>query len=370
MKLYTLVSIKNIGKFCLRELIILFYSCIAVATKVGFKIFSSNPFQLLYSIDCGPINIVEMLNSTNLVLLVSLTEFGDFSPKKITVWSTTQNCVLCSSFPFTANIEIAKLNSVRMIIKERHFMHIYSSKNLKVLQSLDIGDVSLGKLVLSANTEKNIWVCCSSSKDEGIVKVYDTLYPSLKAEIKAHKSPILKMSMNKEGNRLATCSCKGTIIRIFSLPKGDKLCTFKRGIEPALIFCMNFSMNSEKLISSSDNGMVHVFDIKEEMELIENNKETKGKMKVIGRFLSTLASKFVPSDYEDTFGTSGASLYYKADSLKLSNLVAFSNENMNEAFCFTSAGNYYLFNIDYNSKKFDKSYERNMRELIKIKDIN
>ena len=36
---------------------------------------------------------------------------------------------------------------------------------------------------------------------------------------------ILKMSLNYEGDRLATCSCKGTIIRVFSLPKGEKLCT-------------------------------------------------------------------------------------------------------------------------------------------------
>ena len=84
------------------------YNCIAIGTKVGFKIFSSDPFQLIYETNCGAINIVEMLYSTDLVLLVGLTETGDLSPKKVTIWSTSKNIVLCSSYPFSAKINIAK----------------------------------------------------------------------------------------------------------------------------------------------------------------------------------------------------------------------------------------------------------------------
>ena len=221
---------------------------------------------MLYESKCGPINIIEMLYKTNIVLLVGLTDFGEFSPKKVTIWTTSKNLVLCSSFPFTTKITVAKINKVRMIIGERNFLHIYSTGDMKVLHTFEISDISLGKLVLSGNSDKNVWLCFSTSKDEGVVKVYDTLYPtSVKTQIKAHKSPILKMCLNYEGDRLATCSCKGTIIRIFSLPKGEKLCTFKRGISSAFIFCLNFSRNSEKLISTSDTGMLHVFDIKEEI---------------------------------------------------------------------------------------------------------
>ena len=62
---------------------------------------------------------------------------------------------------------------------------------MKVLHTFEISDISLGKLVLSGNSDKNVWLCFSTSKDEGIVKVYDTLYPtSVKTQIKAHKSPI------------------------------------------------------------------------------------------------------------------------------------------------------------------------------------
>ena len=306
-----------------------------------------------------------MLYKTNLVLLVGLTEFADFSPKKVTIWATTKNLVLCTSFPFNSNIIVAKINKARMAIVESNFLHIYSTGDMKNLHTLEIFDISLGKLVLSGNSEKNVWLCFSSSKDDGIVNVYDALYPaSIKTQIKAHKSPILKMCLNNEGDRLATCSCKGTIIRIFSLPKGEKLCTFKRGISSAFIFCLNFSENGEKLISTSDTGMVHIFDIKEEMENQEKkNNEQKGFIKVLGRGLAYVFSSLIPKEYEDSFWTEGASISYNLDKLKMTNLVGFCFDKTKEAFCFTSDGTYCLFNIDYSKKTIEKIYERNMKEL-------
>ena len=130
-----------------------------------------------------------MLYKTNLVLLVGLTDFSNFSPTKVTIWTTTKNLVLCSSFPFGSNISVAKINKERMIIVESNHIHIYSTRDMKNLHTFDVPDISLGKLVLSRNSEKNIWLCFSSSRDEGVVKVYDTLYPTaLIREIKAHKT--------------------------------------------------------------------------------------------------------------------------------------------------------------------------------------
>ena len=99
-----------------------------------------------------------MLYTTNLILLVGATEFGDFSPKKVTIWST-QNIVLCSSWPFLKKIRIAKINKKRMVICERNIMHIYTTADMNILQTLEIGHISLGKLVFSANSHKNNFAC-------------------------------------------------------------------------------------------------------------------------------------------------------------------------------------------------------------------
>ncbi len=116
-----------------------------------------------------------MLYKTNLILLVGLTDFDDFSPGKVTIFTMSKHLVLCSSFPFTSKITVAKINKICMVIGERNFLYIYSTGDMNVLHTFEISDISLGKLVLSGNSEKNVWLCFSTSKDEGIVKVYDTL---------------------------------------------------------------------------------------------------------------------------------------------------------------------------------------------------
>ena len=323
-----------------------------------------NPFQLLYKYDVGPISIVEMLYKTNIIVLVGLEEYQNFSPKRITIWTTLKNTVLCISHHFTSKIITAKINKQRMIIGEKNYLHIYATNTMNFLYSIMVPDITLGNLILSRNSEKNNWFCYSTSKDEGMINVYDAFDPKgIKVQIKAHKSPVLKMCLNYEGDRLATCSCKGTIIRIFSLPKGDKLCTFKRGVSPAFIFCLNFSRNSEKLITTCDNGTLQVFDIKEEIENLEKNKEPKGFIKVMGRGVASALSVFVPKEYEDSFGIQGAVINYYNENLKITNLVGFCDDEIKEIFCFTSDGTFSMINIDHITKKIEKSYEKNIKEI-------
>ena len=323
-----------------------------------------NPFQLLYKYDVGPISIVEMLYKTNIIVLVGLEEYQNFSPKRITIWTTLKNTVLCISHHFTSKIITAKINKQRMIIGEKNYLHIYATNTMNFLYSIMVPDITLGNLILSRNSEKNNWFCYSTSKDEGMINVYDAFDPKgIKVQIKAHKSPVLKMCLNYEGDRLATCSCKGTIIRIFSLPKGDKLCTFKRGVSPAFIFCLNFSRNSEKLITTCDNGTLQIFDIKEEIENLEKNKEAKGFIKVMGRGVASALSVFVPKEYEDSFGIQGAVINYYNENLKITNLVGFCDDEIKEIFCFTSDGTFSMINIDHITKKIEKSYEKNIKEI-------
>ena len=67
-----------------------------------------------------------MLDSTNLLLLVGLTEHNEFSPKKITIWNTSKNIPVCSSIEFKGNITTAKINKKRIVVSERNYLYIYS----------------------------------------------------------------------------------------------------------------------------------------------------------------------------------------------------------------------------------------------------
>lgn len=207
-----------------------------------------------------------MLYTTNLILLVGLNETGEFSPKKVTIWSTSTNSVLCSSWQFLSKINIVKINKKRMIICERNFMHVYSSKDMKILHTFDCGNIFLGKLVLTPNTDKHNIVCFSSNKDGGIIKVFDLMHLNYRANIKAHNSPVLKLNINFNGDLLVTCSCKGTSINVFSLPKGELVTSYKRGINSSYIFWLGFSLTQEKIIVTSDSGTINIFDLGRDRE--------------------------------------------------------------------------------------------------------
>ena len=308
-----------------------------------------------------------MLHNSNIILLVGLTEFGKFSPNRIILWRTDKNAPFYYSSPFSSKIIVAKINKCRMIVAERNFIHIFSTGEINKLHSYEVSNICLGKLILSNNIDKNVWVCFSSSLDQGEVKIYDALYPSTKKiQIKAHKSPILKLSLSNKGDRLATCSCKGTIIRIFSLPNGEKICTFKRGISPALIFSLNFCKEGDKLLVSNDKGIINLFDIDEEIEKIREDKEPKGFKKVLYRSFVTVASKIIPSDYEDSLGVQGSEISYTEDVIKISNIVSFCGDKIKEAFSFSADGTFNKYNIDYINKKMTKESSYNIKDMKEI----
>lgn len=249
-----------------------------------------------------------------------------------------------------------------MIVAERNYLHIYSTSDRKIIHNYEINNICLGKLILSNNTNENVWICFSSSVDEGEVKLYDALNPStIKIQIKAHKSPILKMSLSEKGDRLATCSCKGTIIRIFSLPNGQKICTFKRGIRPAFIYSMNFSKFGHKLIISSDEGTINLFDIDEAIEQSNGQEQAKGFNKMLYRSMVTIASKLIPSDYEDIFGTQGSDINYSSKDITVSNIVGFDGDNIKEVFYFGSDGMFMKIKIDYVNKIMTKDFSYNIK---------
>jgi len=93
----------------------------------------------------------------------------------------------------------------------------------------------------------------------GEVLVFDTLALTPINIIPAHKTPIALLALSPKGDILATASDKGTVIRVFSIPSGDKLFQFRRGSYPARITSMAFNQTGEYLVVGSDTETVHLF---------------------------------------------------------------------------------------------------------------
>ncbi len=81
----------------------------------------------------------------------------------------------------------------------------------------------------------------------------------LLAQIQAHDSSIVAMSFNASASMLVTASVTGTVIRVFSLPHGDLMHSFRRGSLSVLVTSLCFCPLSQLLAVGSASGCVHVF---------------------------------------------------------------------------------------------------------------
>lgn len=93
----------------------------------------------------------------------------------------------------------------------------------------------------------------------GEVLIFDTLTLKAVNVVEAHRSPLCCIALNSEGTLLATASETGTIIRVFSVPRGQKLYQFRRGTYPSTIYSMSFNLSSTLLCVSSASDTVHIF---------------------------------------------------------------------------------------------------------------
>lgn len=81
--------------------------------------------------------------------------------------------------------------------------------------------------------------------------------------IKAHQSALSGLELNHKGNKLATASEKGTIIRIYNTnDDGSAIQELRRGSEQVQMHSLSFESTGRWLICTSDSGTVHLFNLK------------------------------------------------------------------------------------------------------------
>lgn len=101
----------------------------------------------------------------------------------------------------------------------------------------------------------------SPNPSSGDVLIFDSITLSVTNIIQAHKTPVAALAINPQGTLLATASDKGTVIRVFSVPNGDKVAQFRRGSYPTRIWSLGFNSVSSLLCVSSDTETVHIFKL-------------------------------------------------------------------------------------------------------------
>ncbi|KAH8906523.1 WD40 repeat-like protein [Coniochaeta sp. PMI_546] len=248
------------------------HSCLAVGTSKGFRIYHTDPFSKIFNSDDGNVSIIEMLFSTSLVALI-------LSPRHLIIQNTKRASVICE-LTFPSAVLAVRLNRKRLAVVLEEEIYLYDISNMSLLYTIATSPNSSAICALSPSSE-NCYIAYPLPKPRddtgdkrpshapplstyvpptsGEVLIFDTLTLKAVNVIEAHRSPLCCIALNSEGTLLATASETGTIIRVFSVPRGQKLYQFRRGTYPSTIYSMSFNLSSTLLCVSSTSDTVHIF---------------------------------------------------------------------------------------------------------------
>jgi len=279
-------------------------SCFTCCTDAGIRIHNVEPLteKARYDVsEMGSVVNCEMLHRTNLIAIVGGGSRPKFADNSILIYDDVlKEFVL--DYTFTSPVVAVRLKRDRLIAVLRKQIHIFSfPNNSKKLLTLETRDNPNGLCQVNSliSCEKQLMVCLGHKL--GSIQIVDLSVTemgmsSAPQSISAHQGEVACLALNSQGTLVATASDKGTLIRVWDTAKRSLLVELRRGSDPATLYCINFSPDSEYLCCSSDKGTIHIFALK---ETHLNRRSSLNKMSFLGNYIESqwaLANFTVPPE--------------------------------------------------------------------------
>lgn len=239
-------------------------SSLAIAMKKGYRLYALNSVENLELIydnegETTDVCLVDRLFSSSLVAVVSL-----HSPRKLKVCHFKKRSEICN-YSYSNTILAVKLNRLRLVVVLEESIYIHSIRDMKVLHTIrDTPSNPKGLCCLSSNNDSSFFAY-PGSNITGEVQIFDVTTLKGVGMISAHDSALAAMTFDSTATKLATASGKGTVIRVFSVPDGQKLFEFRRGVKRCVsIGSLAFSPDSKFLCASSNTETIHIFKLEDQ----------------------------------------------------------------------------------------------------------
>ncbi|KFD57651.1 hypothetical protein M514_01321 [Trichuris suis] len=247
--------------------------------------------QLHVNTTCRDVCIVERLFSSSLVTSVSLS-----APRKVQVCHFQKNQEICSQ-SYANSILAVRLNRQRVVVCLEESICIHNIRDMKLLHIIrDTPSNPNGLCDLTASDVS--YLAYPGSAHSGEVHIFDTANLQAVVMITAHNGALSALKFNSDGTRLASASEKGTVIRVFSIPSGERLFEFRRGIKRcASIYSLAFSSDSLFLCCTSNTETIHIFKL--EHQDVTTSAEPISSVHDWVSFVGRTAASYLPSHVSD-----------------------------------------------------------------------
>ncbi|XP_026207329.1 WD repeat domain phosphoinositide-interacting protein 1 [Anabas testudineus] len=316
---------------------------LSVGTKTGYRLFSVTAVDKLdcihEGVECPDVYIVERLFSSSLVVVVSLS-----MPRRMNVYHFKKGTEICN-YSYSNNILSVRLNRQRLVVCLEESIYIHNIKDMKLLKTLlNTPTNPSGLCALSVN-HNNSYLAYPGSSTIGEITVYDANNLSTVTLIQAHDSPLAALTFNASGTKLASASEKGTVIRVFSIPEGQRLFEFRRGMKRYVsISSLSFSADAQFLCASSNTETVHIFKLEQHSPSHEEESPTWSQY--VGKMF-TAASTYLPTQVSDMMHQDRAFATVRLNMFGLKNISALATiQKLPRLLVASSDGFFYIYNVD------------------------
>ncbi|XP_057366811.1 WD repeat domain phosphoinositide-interacting protein 4-like [Daphnia carinata] len=280
------------------------HSCFTCCTDAGVRIYNVEPLTEKAHYDTSEMGTIlhcEMLHRTNLIAVVGGGPRPKFADNTILIYDDVLKKFVLD-YTFTQPVVAVRLKRDRLIAVLRRQIHVFSfPNNSKKLFTLETRDNPKGLCQINSliSSEKQLLICLGHKL--GSIQLVDLSVTELGISsapqtISAHQGEVACLALNSQGTLVATASDKGTLIRVWDTMKRTLLVELRRGSDPATLYCINFSPDSEFLCCSSDKGTIHIFALK---ETHLNRRSSLKKMSFLGNYIESqwaLANFTVPPE--------------------------------------------------------------------------
>lgn len=233
--------------------------CFACGLKNGFAIYNVDPFKETFRriFPNGGIGIVEMLFRCNLLAIVGGGRNPRYPTNKVMIWDDHQNkCI--GELKFRTEVKAVRLRRDRVVVVLETKVFVYRFKDLKLVDQCATVANPKGLVSICAEVNNNVLAIPGLSKGSIRLELYDIGKTTL---LMAHDADLAYFALNNDGNRLASASEKGTLIRIWNCHTGEPVRELRRGMDRAEIYCICFNQSSSFVACSSDKGTVHIYSL-------------------------------------------------------------------------------------------------------------
>ena len=334
-------------------------SCFCIGTEKGFVIYKSYPLNDYYIRDLkGGIGLIAMFNTSNIIGLVGGGKRPFSSLNKLVIWNdATSKQVLEITVDFKIKDVKVKNSLIALIGKKKINIYRYDSlEDIMDYKQIDEITIPENKYnIFSMNMEPNKNIIAYLSKNIGEIKLrtYNDKNSQSKQNytsntISAHQSEITCMALNHQGDIIASCGQKGSVIKLFAASSGTLLKELRRGTDSAEIYSLKFDKTSKYFLCTSSKGTVHIFNVVKN-KAIKNPKST----------FSSIASYL---NIQNSFLSNEWSFAQYHINCKSYNLANFTEKN-NNIIVLTEDGMYYRAKFDFQGGECKTLQEKNFLEI-------